>query len=176
MNKRQRLKLEKTAYHESGHAVAAYFLDRKFKKVSIVGDENCAGQVLFPHWHGRFRPDISNSPRTNDLIDKSVLIFLAGPVAEAKSLGKCRFDHIGATQDYRDAHEMASFRCSGQKSTEKYLAWQLAAAEDFLSQPLKWFCVEVLSSELMIYHEFAYEEVRKIIINAIEHFRLESTS
>jgi hypothetical protein len=69
---------------------------------------------------------------------------------------------------------MASFRCSSPKSTEKYLAWQLAAAEDFISHPVKWFCVKGLSSELMSHREIAYEEVRKIIINAIEQFRLES--
>jgi ATP-dependent Zn protease len=137
MNKKQRLKLEKTAYHEAGHAVAAYFLDRKFKKVSIVEYENCAGHVLYPHWHPRFRPDISGGPRTNDLIDKPVLVSFAGPIAEAKSLGKRRFNHIGASQDYRNAVDMASFRCSSPKSTEKYLAWQLAAAEDFISHIVK---------------------------------------
>lgn len=40
-------RLEKTAYHEAAHGVAAYCLNRRFKCVTIVADEDSLGRILF---------------------------------------------------------------------------------------------------------------------------------
>lgn len=39
-------KLKATAYHEAGHAVAAFLLHRGFRRVTIVPGEGFLGQLL----------------------------------------------------------------------------------------------------------------------------------
>ena len=38
----------RTAYHESGHAVVASSLNKRFSRVSILADGEIMGRVIFP--------------------------------------------------------------------------------------------------------------------------------
>jgi len=40
------LKDSTVAYHEAGHAVAAFWLHRPIRKVTIIADENSSGKVV----------------------------------------------------------------------------------------------------------------------------------
>jgi ATP-dependent Zn protease len=76
-----------TAYHEAGHAVAAFFLGMSIGRngVTIVPDKIKqtlgTGHILSQL---RERPDVSVSPRTHVQIENRAVMDMAGDVAEKK--------------------------------------------------------------------------------------------
>ena len=64
--------LREVAYHEAGHAVAAYFLDRPFNSVSIIPDDLTSGRVDGEGYEGR----------TKSIIRKEMIVLLAGDLAQ----------------------------------------------------------------------------------------------
>ena len=93
MNAKRR-KLEGTAYHEAGHAVAAFFLHLKIGRrgVTIIPDKikDTLGtaHVLQSLCEN---PDISISPSTHVRIEDYALMSLAGDAAQKKFNPHCRF-------------------------------------------------------------------------------------
>ena len=42
--------MEKTAYHEAGHAVASYLRRRRILKVSIIPEDDSLGRCYYMKW------------------------------------------------------------------------------------------------------------------------------
>jgi hypothetical protein len=57
-----------TAYHEAGHAVAAYLVRYGFRVVSIERNAESLEQVAFKRWQGEFHPDAEN-----DIVEGSIM-------------------------------------------------------------------------------------------------------
>lgn len=80
--------LERTAYHEAGHAVAAYLLNCPIAHITIVPDEaaGAAGlcipssQMASAQWGRHRRP---SHPAEVRALQAEAFIYLAGPKAEA---------------------------------------------------------------------------------------------
>lgn len=76
----ERWKVRRTAVHEAGHAVAAFFLHLPFKEVSIIpdpvaGDSLGHVQLLWRPRHVSFK-----NPRIRDRIERFVMCNLAGVI------------------------------------------------------------------------------------------------
>ena len=66
------------AMHEAGHAVVAFKLGHAFRCISIVPDKDTLGRVHTAppgHW---FKPDRVLTVRGQRLIERRIMIFLAG--------------------------------------------------------------------------------------------------
>src|SRR5436305_1804383 len=96
--------LECTAYHEAGHAVAAFALRRAVRRVSVVPDvaADSVGRCAYGSLADTFRPDVDNaSSKTRARAECVIMLALAGGIAEA--LFKGRHNHGGAGRDYASA-------------------------------------------------------------------------
>jgi hypothetical protein len=143
---RERRRLEETAYHEAGHAVAAIVLRRGFSHVTIEPRDDSLGHVK-PNKHPEsFRPDISDDARDAPRIEREVLMLLAGIAAEKHLRG--RRNYRGASQDLRMAVDVAGYLFS-RRTLEKYLEYMIERAEDFISMPFHWLQVEALATALL---------------------------
>lgn len=88
-----------TAYHEAGHAVAYILLDRKFDYVTIVPGGGFAGHLSGGQYEGKVKR----------LINKEVIILLAGEVAEQICLGMDGGSFLGGgSNDMIQAEECIS--------------------------------------------------------------------
>jgi hypothetical protein len=142
--------LESTAFHEAGHAAAAFHLGVAVKEVSIVPDigaerlGHCAGYG-YPDW---FSPDALIDDRSRALAEREIIVMFAGPAAEARARG--RRDHVGAGgDDYRYAIDLASRFCGSIEETTAYVAWLALRAQNLIHDPFVWFGVEALAAALL---------------------------
>ncbi len=82
-----------TAYHEAGHAALHLALGVQFTKVTIIPNEDYLGAVhgcslLLPSPDDNPERFCVLTPEMKSNIDREILIFLGGPLAEHRFLGK----------------------------------------------------------------------------------------
>jgi Peptidase family M41 len=157
-------RLRSVAYHEAGHAVAALELGRSIKYVSIVPTEDRLGVVhqnALPAW---FKPDRSSDGRHRRLIEREVLIDLAGIAAEHRFSG--RNNWRGAGSDFHQAIELASYLYHG-KVLEKYMAFMVERVRTMVAGPRFWVQVEALAEELLKQRQLSAKRVREICRSAV---------
>ena len=80
--------IEAVAYHEAGHAVAAYALCVAFRRVTIIQDEEAQGHVFFGSWLTQRDVDVSLDRWKERQIEKHSLVSLAGQAAAASKTGR----------------------------------------------------------------------------------------
>jgi ATP-dependent Zn protease len=87
---RQRRQLERTAYHEAGHAVAAHVLRRPFRRRTIAPDAEAGtlGLITYAPFPRDFDPANVSERRARYHLERSIITALAGNVAEAVSLAR----------------------------------------------------------------------------------------
>jgi len=148
MEREKRLKC--TAYHEAGHAVASYFMGRKFKKVVLQIDQSPPGYIEYTK-----RKKYTSYKQLED----DIFISLAGPAAESVFTGKMNW--------YRARFDLESARrlYGSCKYKEVYIFWTLHRAETFIRD--NWRCVDALALELIRVDKLAYQKVRNIIYKSL---------
>lgn len=169
MLKSKHEKLKKTAYHEAGHAVAAFAMNKRFTRVSIIAnpDDNSLGRLLGCGWNSKLNPEFDGGVRLRNRVEAQIIVFLAGPVAEAKLTG--HYNHIGASKDYHDAVSFAGYVTGSSKETSAYINWLLEKTKNLLSN-YNWDAVKMLADELIKRREIGYMTTRKIIRKGIDGF------
>jgi hypothetical protein len=165
--------LECTAYHEAGHAAIAFVLRRAVKLVTIMpnAEAGTLGHVRKGDFSDSFRPDANKDPRTRSLVEREIIISLAGPAAEAKYKG--HRNNIGACGDYHDAVDLAMHVCVSVKETHRYLAWLAVRAEEQVDVALTWAGIEALAKALLLHHclsgraaRAVFDEGRNVLLRA----------
>ncbi|HWY86657.1 MAG TPA: hypothetical protein VNX28_08030 [Gemmataceae bacterium] len=126
-----------TAYHEAGHAVIALALGRSVDRVTIVPDQERAGLCEFRK--GAIR-------RSEDWLEREILIALGGIAAEARHTGTYAWD--GAARDEQVVRSLAVQR-AGERRAERLQRRLLAKVDHLLSREGHWRAVEVIAAELM---------------------------
>jgi hypothetical protein len=158
MNKESRA-LRYTAYHEAGHAVAAFRLNRSVRKLSIIPDETTGNLGLTQNTATKVDED---SNRFAAFAERQIVILFAGGAAEAKHRGQN--DHKGANQDYQSAVELALKVCGSEEEAEKYLAWLKCCAKNMMANRELWQAVTALAEELLAKKEIKGAEAKRIFL------------
>ena len=103
-------RLELTAYHEAGHAVAAYILHVRPRKASIIPDhpKNSLGRVTHSPLPVSVQHQISegyiDTSRSRGFIERHAMVSLAGDVAVRIVTGQVngKAPHVGPSQDFQN--------------------------------------------------------------------------
>ena len=157
-------KLERTAYHEAGHVVAAYFVRRGFSYISIEPGEDSLGHVVYQKFRDSFRPDYDKKIKTRLPLEKVIIIGLAGYVAEKIFTGRRGLTE--AVDDFQIAFDYASILTGGAEETSAFVKWLLIRTENMLRTPQNWAAVQALAEELLKVKKIKYHRARKIIREA----------
>jgi hypothetical protein len=160
--------IQRTAYHEAGHVVMAFALRRAVRHVSIVPDDSSDGRLVKHKLTDNFHPDYESDARTRRLVEREIMICLAGGVALAKFQGNRR--DLGDDQDWRHAVYLADYVSSGVggyvgddgEATVAYLRWLQVRAKILLSLPWHWRAVEEIAQSLVERKELSGREARRI--------------
>lgn len=89
-------RLKRTAYHEAGHAVAAYLLNRDFKSVTIIREGETLGQCSLTK-SDDFHPDANEDEKTLAHLEEYMITLHAGLASEYLATG--RHNWAGAYSD-----------------------------------------------------------------------------
>ncbi len=98
--------IERTAYHEAGHAIAAIRRRVRLYNASIVREATSSGRVSTRNPLRQLDLETDTSSPTRRRIEDQVMVLLAGPAAEAYFVEVRRdaqWDAIGASADIEKA-------------------------------------------------------------------------
>jgi ATP-dependent Zn protease len=145
-----------TAYHEAGHAVVALAYDRPVHRVSVLPNQFYAGLCEFQK--GKARGSV-------DVVEREILISLAGMVAEARHTGK--YDRAAAGRDLRQARAWALQRAD-ERQLERYERRMLAKVESLLNDEQHWAAVERIAAELLKHGRISGRAARHLYDEAMK--------
>ena len=172
--KRRLSQLQRTAYHEAGHAVAACVMRHRFTRVTIEPEEDTLGKVNCARVP-TYAPDVDRETSTRVQTEKRVIVYLAGLIAEQTAAG-CAFRGPGLSgDDLQKAYSYAGHMCGDDAETEAYVAWLWERTRLLVTFEPNWTVVEALASELMKRKTIGERAARSIMGEARKNpFRQES--
>lgn len=143
--KRELRRLEAAAYHEAGHALAAYVVHRRITGVSIVPDEDTLGGCSFARDSRNFDPEVDTSPRVRNLIEKRAITLWGGHIAETRFTG--RNNWVGSEADRNRLTGILIYLCASKEETGAYMEWLRTRTKALIER--HWVGVEALASALV---------------------------
>lgn len=161
-------KLERTAYHEAGHAVVSYWTERAITVVSIKPDKEAGtlGHVRSMKLKGVWIPDVEPE-RYRKRMEKMIMVNFAG--MEAERLIGSRYNWVGASQDWKNATDWAMYLTEGDvDEVPLYLEWLRHKTKRLLQKPYLWHAVEALKEELLKRETIKGKDAKIIIREAIK--------
>jgi hypothetical protein len=158
-------KLKRTAYHEAGHAVAAYALRRAFRSVTIVPGEDFLGKIWLTKL-STFHPEYDNSSKTNRRVEEGIIINYAGFVAEGIFTG--RNDYRGAHHDLVCAAALASNMVGSAEEEDAYLNYLWISTKNLMKLPHWWSATEALAKTLLEKKTLNHKHAKQVIQKAVE--------
>ena len=159
--------LESTAYHEAGHAVAAWNVHVRAESISIIPDPNNGSlgrHIGRPYFTG-MRPDLDNSPRVQRRLEHKALVCLAGPAAQRR-FNPRGYRHHHAEDDYRQAIDLLSYIVGDPNELSAYVGLIEIRARNFVRIPRMWAAIRGLASALLDRGEIPGREIRPIILQS----------
>src|SRR5260370_14575354 len=146
-----------TAYHEAGHAVMAYFLGVRLKKVTIITNKDYVGSVLQEKVVRGLAPEVDISLRNFDRMEKLARIALAGNIAQKIHAPR---SHDGASSDRQTVADVA-FRLNGSsEAASAWIKWLKIGVTDTLN--FRWNFVDAVAHELVKQKELTREQITEI--------------
>jgi ATP-dependent Zn protease len=159
---------ERAAYHEAGHAVAAFSLRRRFERASIVPDPATGkpGHVpfLLSQETQQTGPDVYGERRAEKRLEHAIVVHLAGMVALGILTGRRSWQG----DDLDQARQLAEQRCGNGEEVGAYLRWLLVRTEDEMRFPVWWRMVESVAAELLKHREVAYAQAQWVMQAALQ--------
>ena len=163
-------KLEDTAYHEAGHAVARYLLGLRINHVTIIPEEGMLGHCDGGKGRRTFHPDINLNLRQRDYLEREVISTLAGGTAERRFGGQPNLK--GSESDLHAAVDLASYVHGGGELLDAYVNYLWACAAAMWQVEWQWLAVKVLAAELLARRRIGGRKAREVIRGACHHDRI----
>jgi ATP-dependent Zn protease len=149
-----------TAYHEAGHAVAAFTYHKRLHRVSIQADHDAGllGYVKLAHGIGEAIA-YADPEKYLRRVTENVVISLAGVVAEQEHT-RGKHNWAGADRDRHNAADLASYVVSDEELAP-YVAWLMVRARVLIKW--HWRAVDALAQELLVREEMTGAEATAFI-------------
>ena len=163
-------RLEATAYHEAGHAVAAWRLGLEIPELTIIATEGAAGSATHtsPLW-GVDR-ELDGSEGAGVRMERSIIASLAGPAAQRHYSPRSWRRHHGAG-DHDHATELAIRAHGVGEIATAYLEYLIVVTR-VLVTGARWPVVCVVAGALLDRGTLSSDETRAVILQAAEEYRL----
>ena len=155
--------LERVAYHEAGHAVAAFEQGVPFEEVTIIPEGGMSRHLRRGDFGRTFRPD-ARAGRGREQIEADIIVTFAGPAAEAKFGG--RRNLVAARGDSASAAKLAAQVCTSHEEVVAYVEWLTIRAVKLIAGRPQWKAVQAVAASLLENHEISAVDARKIIKGA----------
>jgi ATP-dependent Zn protease len=159
--------LEKTAYHEAGHIVAAYLMGHELTSVTIIPSENALGVAKSHPFTDDFDVEKFSLYDIKDynLLFKLLVSSCAGQVAAHIASG--RKDKIGCYDDYEQVTElMFKFNLDDEMIKSLYKSSEIYTRQILEYQEV-WELVESIAKKLLVKKELNHDDIFSIIEESV---------
>lgn len=159
MRRLSKAALEATAYHEAGHAVAAWRQKVAIKSVSIERDDDSHGRMLFES----FRVPNLETVSGRDWAERHIIVSLAGPLAQRRFRPSSARGWHGKG-DYRTALDLTYELQGSAELCTAYLDWLQILTKALVDS--NWQHIEAVARALLDKREVSGNDVVSIIIGS----------
>jgi hypothetical protein len=155
-----------TAYHEAGHAIAAYRFGMRLREITIEPEQGSQGSITGEFTAGITR-DIEGevTAETRLHCEQYAIHALAGTEAQRKFNARSLRSHHGHS-DYHNAVDVLSRLCSSPEHEQKYYDAIQERTRAFVHDPVNWRAIDALAKELMRKRTIKGKELREYIRSA----------
>jgi len=155
---------ERSAYHEAGHAVAAFSYGKRLRAVSIGADHD-AGLLGYVQGTWAIGEAITVADtRYLRLVTEGVTILLAGAAAEREHTQSPR-GSAGGASDGREAAALAG-RIIGGEELGPYMRWLAARTRRLVTS--RWPAIDALARELLVREAMSGAAATALIRRALQ--------
>lgn len=151
---------EPIAYHEAGHAVAAYHLHIKIRKLSIIPDHDSHGRMIQRDPFAGINIEWDETPRAHLRTQQAIVVYLAGPVAQKRFRARS-YRRLHGSSDHAHAVDLALRACGSEQSATAFLKWLHIEASDMMA--LHWPMVEAVARELLVKNEIIGRAIPELL-------------
>lgn len=137
---------EASAYHEAGHAVAAWKLGYRSISASIAAADESTGEVRHENPFPGENLDVVESALVRSRVERAIIIRLAGPIAQ-KRYRPTSWRRWQGGADYAVAADLALRVCGSGEIASAFLKWLDLRAKALIEQ--HWPAVERLANALL---------------------------
>jgi hypothetical protein len=155
---------ERVAYHEAGHAVMAWAVGSKLRRVDIEKTEGREGQTHDTTLTRNERLDYVVTDRARLKMEGDAQVFLAGRTAEIILNPRSR--PYGYRGDYSKAIDLVSCFAANNRVVETHLAYLEARAHAALTR--YWPAVVALALALLAQVTVSGDEAERVITEALQ--------
>jgi hypothetical protein len=163
MSRRER-QLRAAAFHEAGHAVAAYHSHVRLRRISIGADEGDALGWL-DLWLPHVTPDDADNVRRAQAVERDIIVLLAGAQAERVGLGRSSCPAGGV--DFYEAMRRAGAICRTSEEISACLRWLQLRTYALVRSPTWRQQIDALAARLLECRQLGARETRALIRAAI---------
>ena len=154
--------LQSTAYHEAGHAVAAYRHGMKVKRLTIVPSGDALGSHQSHAYFTEINLEYDSSPRAQRRAENFALVCFAGPAAQRRFNPTGYRSYHGA-DDVHQAIGMLIYLAGDNEILTTYAKLMNLQARAFIESAVNWRTVEHLAAVLLDQRTMTGAEVRAAI-------------
>lgn len=165
-----------SAYHEAGHAVVAYDQGVRIHGISIVPDEGRMGHISIDTLLlNRLVPTFQHNKGAKNrfTLERHVMVLQGGHTAVYR-LDPTRKELTetinGEGSDHCIAMNLIKAFAVGERESEKYYQWLDARTEGIITNPLRWYQIQILTEALLKFEQLGARTVREIIKGAGERW------
>ncbi len=164
-SRKSRRGLKATAFHEAGHAVMAWTLGVRLKRVSVVPSKNAAGECHYGKLSQSKHFEVGDSDRVRLRTEKLIMVALAGSTAQ-QLYSPRSYHHYQAKSDYDTVAQLALSITGPPKETNAYLKWLEIRTRETLRLPWHWDAVKAMAEALIKRGTVSSREAKQVIRQA----------
>jgi len=160
--KRPTKALEAIAYHEAGHALAAYEERIRIKRVTIKPEETYSGCVFFTKPCVDSSLEHDHSRKQTLRVERRVRVLLAG-VAAQRRFSPHSIRHYHAKSDLKDAFSLVGYIAGPPEEISAYINLLNIQTKNMINLPLNWSAIQALAEALLSHETISGKRARAII-------------
>jgi hypothetical protein len=159
-------RLKATAYHEAGHAIAAWRLETRVSSVTVEPNEDNLGATL--HSNPLYGMDIDcgdDSPRAQRRAENYMVISLAGPAAQREHNPRSVRVYHGRSDREAVCEVLSQLCVVGSDLFHAYYRLMDLRARVLVQHFVNWRAIEILAQELLQRRTLSGKTLRQFIVS-----------
>ncbi len=156
--------LQSIAYHEAGHAIAAWNVGMEPRVITIIPDDTSDGRYLHHPYLTDVHPDWDNSPEVQRLLENRALVSLAGGAAQRR-FNPRGFRWANCRADHEQMQQTVLFLTGGDPGEEFTAYWKLieVRANNLVAFAPNWKLISAVARALVRHRQLSGDQLLVVI-------------